>query len=76
MFVTKAASRWDRFGSRLSISKPKKHHDQNKLARVLITGATATRMGRKRSLGEMPVDVLVPIFLHLDVADVLSLAQV
>ena len=77
MFIAKTASRWERLGNRLSICKPKKQqHDQNKLARVLLAAPDIPGTGGKRLLGGMPVDVLVHIFLYLDVADVLSLAQV
>lgn len=73
MFIAKTASRWERLGSRLSICKSKKPRD--KLARALLAPEVPYVCG-KRLLGQMPIDVLVHIFLYLDVVDVLSLAQV
>lgn len=74
MLIAKTAARWERLGSRLSICRAKK--PQSKLARALLAAPDVPLVCGKRLLGQMPVDIIVHIFLHLDVADVLRLAQV
>ncbi|KAI5119398.1 hypothetical protein M0805_005941 [Coniferiporia weirii] len=71
---SKATARLARLKSRLClVHKPRRDAPPKE---PLSTSVTVVQSDHHKLLGQMPADVILHVFMHLDVADVLSLSQV